>query len=45
MAKKPTTQETHLYPKIVDRRLDQLRFSLEEQKSEAIAVSFTPNIR
>ncbi|KKQ35976.1 MAG: Peptidase M24, partial [candidate division WS6 bacterium GW2011_GWA2_37_6] len=29
----------------MDRRLDQLRFSLEEQKSEAIAVSFTPNIR
>lgn len=46
MAKKPLTQNsTNKYPKIVDRRLDQLRFSLEEQKSEAIAVSFMPNIR
>ncbi|MFA7625727.1 MAG: Xaa-Pro peptidase family protein [Candidatus Kapaibacterium sp.] len=46
MAKKTTTQQVHSnYPKIVDRRLEQLRFSLDEQKSEAIAVSFMPNIR
>ncbi|MBX3044203.1 MAG: aminopeptidase P family protein [Candidatus Kapabacteria bacterium] len=46
MAKKIINQQTtNKYPKIVDRRLDQLRFSLEEQKSEAIAVSFMPNIR
>jgi Xaa-Pro aminopeptidase len=46
MAKKTTTQITeNKYPRIVDRRLEQLRFSLEEQKAEAIAVSYTPNIR
>ena len=46
MAKKTTTQQPiNKYPKIVDRRLDQLRFSLEEQKSEALAISFMPNIR
>lgn len=33
------------YPKIINRRLDQLRFSLEDHKVEAIAVSFLPNIR
>lgn len=46
MAKKiPNQQTLNKYPKIVDRRLEQLRFSLEEHKSEAIAVSFMPNIR
>ena len=46
MAKKTITQQPiNKYPKIVDRRLDQLRFSLEEQKSEALAISFMPNIR
>jgi Xaa-Pro aminopeptidase len=46
MAKKISNQQTlNKYPKIVDRRLEQLRFSLEEQKSEAIAISFMPNIR
>jgi Xaa-Pro aminopeptidase len=46
MAKKTINQEpTNKYPKIVDRRLEQLRFSFEEQKAEALAVSFMPNIR
>lgn len=46
MAKKIITRENvNKYPKIVDRRLEQLRFSFEEQKAEAIAVSFMPNIR
>ncbi len=46
MAKKITNQESgNKYPKIVDRRLEQLRFTFEENKVEAIAVSFMPNIR
>lgn len=33
------------YPKIVDRRFHQLRFNMEENKVEAIVVTYLPNIR
>lgn len=33
------------YPKIVDRRFHQLRFNMEENKVEAIVVSYLPNVR
>ncbi len=33
------------YPKIVDRRFHQLRFNMEENKVEAIVISYLPNIR
>jgi Xaa-Pro aminopeptidase len=47
MAKKITSvvETKPKYPKIIDRRLQQLRFQLEEQKAEFICVSFLPNIR
>lgn len=51
MAKKTTTPEPEPeitpagYPKLVDRRLTQIYFSLEEQKIEALAVNYLPNIR
>jgi Xaa-Pro aminopeptidase len=47
MAKKIITvvETKPKYPKIIDRRLQQLRFQLEEQKAEFICVSFLPNIR
>ncbi len=48
MAKKTTPRkatESRSYPEIINRRLDQLRFSLEEHRVEAIAVSYLPNIR
>lgn len=36
---------TPSYPKIVDRRFHQLRFNMEENKVEAIVVTYLPNIR
>lgn len=33
------------YPKIIDRRLQQIRFQLEEQKTESICIFHIPNIR
>lgn len=47
MAKKitPIVETKPKYPKIIDRRLQQLRFQLEEQKAEFICISFLPNIR
>lgn len=47
MAKKTTTvvETKPKYPKIIDRRLQQLRFQLEEQKAEFVCVSYLPNIR
>jgi len=37
--------ELATYPKIVDRRFHQLRFNMEENKVDAIVVSYLPNIR
>lgn len=47
MAQKTTnqTEEPGAYPKIVDRRFHQLRFNMEENKVEAIVVSYLPNVR
>ncbi len=47
MAKQETTMEkTNKYPKMIDKRLEQMRFSFaDEHKVEAIAITFMPNIR
>ncbi|MDQ1265922.1 MAG: Aminopeptidase family protein [Bacteroidota bacterium] len=48
MAKKSTaeTKESpRLYPKIADRRLEQLRFTMEDLKVDAMVVTYLPNIR
>ena len=48
MSKKVTTEErdtTALYPKLIETRLSQLKFALEEQKAEMIALTYLPNIR
>ncbi len=37
--------ELATYPKIVDRRFHQLRFNMEENKVDAIVVTYLPNIR
>jgi len=45
---KPPPQEvehTSGYPKLVDRRLSQVYFSLEEQKAESLVVNYLPNVR
>jgi Xaa-Pro aminopeptidase len=39
------TNQVKSYPKIVDMRLDQIHFSLEELKAEALVVTYLPNIR
>ncbi len=39
------TDGVQSYPKIVDRRFHQLRFNMEENKVEAIVVTYLPNIR
>jgi len=47
MAKK-TTDESVIsqdYPSIIDTRLAQLRFTMEELKVDAIAITYVPNIR
>ncbi|MGA2298256.1 MAG: Xaa-Pro peptidase family protein [FCB group bacterium] len=36
---------THNYPKMADIRLDQIRFTMEDMKVDAIVVSYLPNIR
>lgn len=52
MAKKTKQEEAvveiepqQLYPKMADTRLEQLRFILEDNKSDAMFVSYLPNIR
>ncbi len=50
MAKKITTTTPEVeqatgYPKLVDRRLSQIYFSLEEQKAECLVVNYLPNVR
>jgi Xaa-Pro aminopeptidase len=46
MAKKPTTEQAPVgYPKIIDMRLTQLRFTLDENKADSLAVTYLPNIR
>ncbi|MFP4368293.1 MAG: M24 family metallopeptidase [Candidatus Kapaibacterium sp.] len=46
MAKKTAKKEKGInYPGIIDRRLAQLRFTIEEEKLDAIAVTYMPNIR
>ena len=50
MAKKTTTTTPEVeqatgYPKLVDRRLSQIYFSLEEQKAECLVVNYLPNVR
>lgn len=44
MAKK-TKEENGKYPSIVDRRLMQVRYTMEEHKVDAIVVTYMPNIR
>jgi Xaa-Pro aminopeptidase len=39
------TTQAGSYPKIVDMRLDQIHFSLDELKAEALVVTYLPNIR
>jgi Xaa-Pro aminopeptidase len=48
MSKKNTTEITEVpqnYPKLVDNRLRQLRFSLEDEKVDALVLTYLPNIR
>lgn len=48
MAKKKTTKQPPqepTYPKIADTRLDQLHFTMEDLKVDALVVTFLPNIR
>ncbi|MFC2131712.1 M24 family metallopeptidase [Bacteroidota bacterium] len=47
MAKKAATktQDEVVYPQIVDTRLEQIRFILEDLKVDALAVTYLPNIR
>lgn len=46
-AKKPAAKKTvkKAYPKIADRRLEQLRFTMEDIKVDALVITFLPNIR
>lgn len=43
--KEEETPQQALYPKMVDTRLEQLHFTLEDQKADAMVVSYLPNIR
>ncbi len=48
MAKKSSKKQKKKgagYPKLVDRRLEQLRFTLEDLKVDALAITYLPNIR
>lgn len=45
MTAQNTTTETTQYPALIDRRLGQIRFAIEENKIEGIVVSYMPNIR
>lgn len=48
MSKKNTTEiqeNPTTYPKLVDNRLRQLRFSLEDAKVDALVLTYLPNIR
>ena len=47
MAKKTTPQPTQeaVYPKIVDTRLDQLHYAIEDLKVDALVVTHLPSIR
>ncbi len=48
MARKAETKkkaEIPKYPELVDRRLTQIRFTMEENKIDAIVVTYLPNIR
>jgi Xaa-Pro aminopeptidase len=47
MAKKtkPETTTGSSYPKLIDTRLQQLHFTLEDQKAEALVITHLPNIR
>jgi Xaa-Pro aminopeptidase len=46
MAKKTTIEQAvSAYPKIIDMRLIQLRFTLQEHKADSLAVTYLPNIR
>ncbi len=42
---KPESSTGSAYPKLIDIRLQQLHFTLEEQKTEALVISHLPNIR
>ena len=42
---KAKTDKRKSYPSIVDRRLAQIRYTMEEQKVDAIVVTYMPNIR
>lgn len=41
----PSGNQEPTYPKIVDRRLKQLRLTMDEHKVEALVVTYLPNIR
>ncbi len=46
MAKKTLPTDTISdYPKLVDRRLEQIRFTMEDLKIDSIVVTYLPNIR
>lgn len=42
---KQESKKKDSYPSIVDRRLMQIRYTMDEQKVDAIAVTYMPNIR
>ncbi len=43
--KKQEEETSGAYPKIIDRRFHQLRFNMDDNKVEAIVVTYLPNIR
>ena len=47
MAKKTVAEKAaqNEYPTIIDTRLEQLKFTMEDLKVDAIAVTYVPNIR
>lgn len=45
LTEKPSVEPAKPYPKIIDTRLNQLHYTLEFNKVEALAITYLPNIR